>query len=92
VRFESSDGRPLVGVHVFPMSRTEPNGEEHLVYFCSAEPIIEESDADGRVTLPYFSPGDRAALYVRPPEGDWSTHETSIDDSGEVVVRLPNSS
>lgn len=91
VRFESSDGRPLVGVHVFPMSRTEPSGEEHLVYFCSAEPIIEESDAEGRVTLPYFSPGDRAALYVRPPHGDWSTHEASIDDSGEVVVRLPDS-
>lgn len=90
VRFESAEGRPLVGVHVFPMSRTEPNGEEHLVYFCSAGPIVEESDADGRVTLPYFSPGDRAALYVRPPEGEWSAHEASIDDSGEVVVRLPD--
>ena len=92
VRFESSDGRPMMGVHVFPCSRTDVNGQEHLVYFCSAGPIVEESDAEGRVTLPYFSPGDRAALYVRPPDGDWSTHETSIDASGEVVVRLPNSS
>lgn len=90
VRFESSDGRPLVGVHVFPSSRIDTSGEEHSVYFCSAGPIVEESDADGRVTLPYFSPGDRAALYVRPPEGEWSAHEASIDDSGEVVVRLPD--
>ncbi len=92
VRFESSAGQPMVGVHVFPWSRTDANGEKHSVYFCSAGPIVEESDAEGRVTLPYFSPGDRAALYVRPPDGDWSMHETSIDETGEVVVRLPNSS
>jgi hypothetical protein len=90
VRFESADGRPLVGVHVFPSSRTDASGAEHSIYFCSAAAIVEETDAEGRVTLPYFSPGDRAALYVRPPEGEWSTHEAAIDASGEVVVRLPD--
>jgi hypothetical protein len=90
LRFESSQGRPLAGVHVFPFTRTDVRGAEHQVYFCSAAPIVAESDAQGRVTLPYFAPGDRAAFYVRPPEGEWSTLETAIDGSGELVVQLPD--
>lgn len=92
VRFESPDGCPMMGVHVIPSSRTDANGDMHGVYFCSAGPIVEETDADGRVTLPYFSPGDRAAFFVRPPGGEWLTEEAWIDASGEVVVQLPNSS
>jgi hypothetical protein len=92
VRFESPSGQPMVGVHVFPFERIDASGERHGVYFCSAAPIVRESNADGRVALPYFAPGDRAALYVRQATGDWTTHEASINDSGEVVVRLPDSS
>ena len=40
----------------------DASGAEHSIYFCSAASIVEETDAEGRVTLPYFSPGDRAAL------------------------------
>ena len=92
VRFESPSGQPMVGVHVFPFARIDANGERHGVYFCSAAPIVRESNAEGRVALPYFAPGDRAALYVRQATGEWETHDASINDSGEVVVRLPNSS
>ncbi|BBO34532.1 carboxypeptidase-like regulatory domain-containing protein [Lacipirellula parvula] len=91
VRFESSAGQPAVGVHVFPFARIDTSGQRHAVYFCSAAPIVRESNAEGRVALPYFAPGDRAALYIRQATGEWETHNASIDDSGEVVVRLPDS-
>jgi hypothetical protein len=90
LRFESAAGRPLEGVEVFPFQRIEPDGARHVIYFCSAGPVIQETDAQGRVRLPYFSPGDEAAVYVRPPGGEWSARSFPIPSGpDQVVLRIP---
>jgi hypothetical protein len=90
VRLESATGRPLEGVEVFPFQRIEPDGARHVVYFCSAGPVIRQTDAQGRVRLPYFSPGDEAAVYVRPPGGEWGALSFPVpEDPEQVVLRIP---
>jgi hypothetical protein len=86
VRFETADGRPLEGVDAFPSERVEAGGARHMVYFCSGGPIVQRSDSAGRVSLPYFSPGDAASLYVRTPGGEWSMRQLDIPRDGEEVV------
>ena len=92
VRFESTNGQPIAGVEVFPSERVDASGERHTIYFCSGAPIIARSDEAGRVSLPYFSPGDRVAFYVREPFGEWRTEELTVDSAGEIVVRVPRDS
>ena len=86
VRFETVDGQPLEGVDVFPSERVDAGGARHRVYFCSGGPVVQRSDAAGRVSLPYFSPGDAASLYVRSPGGEWDTRQLDIPRDGEEVV------
>jgi hypothetical protein len=91
VRFETADGRPLEGVDVFPSERVEAGGARHIVYFCSGGPVVQRSDSAGRVSLPYFSPGDAASLYVRTPGGEWNVREMAVPrDRGDIVIRLPS--
>jgi hypothetical protein len=86
VRFETADGQPLEGVDVFPSERIETGGARHMVYFCSGGPVVQRSDSAGRVSLPYFSPGDAASLYVRTPGGEWNVRRLDIPHDGEEVV------
>jgi hypothetical protein len=89
VRFETASGQPLPGVDVFPAERVEPGGDRHLVYFCSAGPVVRHSDSQGRVPLSYFSPGDAASLYVRTPGGEWNLRQVEVPNArGELIVRL----
>ena len=88
VRFTTPSGQPLAGVEVFPSDRVDASGERHSVYFCSAAPIIERSNEAGRVSLPYFSHGDRVAFYIREPFGEWRTEELTIDATKEIVVKI----
>jgi hypothetical protein len=90
LRFESRDGQPLAGVEVFPFERIPSDGARHMVYFCSGGPVIKRSDGRGRVSMPYFSPGDSATIYMRMPGGEWKTHLFQVvHDEGDVVVVAP---
>jgi len=86
VRFEAADGQPLSGVEVFPFQRVERGGADHQVYFCSAEPVTRRSGATGEVSLPYFSPGDNATVYLRTPGGEWDTRAFAVPEDRQVVV------
>lgn len=86
VRFEATDGQPVSGVEVFPFERIDRGGADHSVYFCSAEPVVRRSDATGEVSLPYFSPGDAATVYLRAPGGAWDTRRFAVPYDRRVVV------
>jgi hypothetical protein len=86
VRFEGADGRPVSGVEVFPFERVDRGGADHHVYFCSAEPVVRRSDAAGVVSLPYFSPGDNATVYLRAPGGEWGTRAFDVPEDRRIVV------
>jgi hypothetical protein len=86
VRFEKPDGQPVSGVEVFPFKRADRGGTDHSVYFCSAEPVMRRSDATGEVSLPYFSPGDNATVYLRPPGGEWDTRQFAVPEDRRMVV------
>jgi hypothetical protein len=86
VRFEAADGQPVSGVEVFPFRRADRGGADHSVYFCSAEPVMRRSDVTGEVSLPYFSPGDDATVYMRAPGGHWNTRRFAVPEERRVVV------
>lgn len=90
LRFESHGGQALAGVEVFPFERIPSDGARHMVYFCSGGPVVKRTDSRGRVSLPYFSPGDSAAIYMRTPGGEWKTHLFQVaPGEGDVVVTMP---
>jgi len=75
---------------VFPFERIPSDGARHMVYFCSGGPVVKRSDGQGRVSLPYFSSGDSATIYMRMPGGEWKTHLFQVvHDEGDVVVVAP---
>jgi hypothetical protein len=86
VRFEARDGSPVRGVEVFPFQRVAQDGAEDSIYFCSAKPIVRRSDAAGQVSLPYFSPGDEATVYLKGPDGEWNTHDFAVAETEQIVV------
>lgn len=86
VKFESPAGKVLQQVEVFPFQRTDRRGVGHSVYFCSAQPVVERSDDRGRVSLPYFAPGDAATLYLRVPDGEWQTHDLVVPADGHATI------
>ena len=88
VEFENADGAPVTDVEVQPHRRRDSLGGDHFVYFCSAGPVTEQSDVQGRVRLAYFNPGDKATLYVRFPQQDWEMREVVVPPPDEVV-KLP---
>jgi hypothetical protein len=83
LKVEDSQGVTFSGVEVLPHGRVEADGHEHIVYFDSAQPIIRVTNADGRVELPYFQPGDTAAVMLRVPNGKWESHEVIVPAAGE---------
>lgn len=86
LRIEGVDGESVVGAEVFPHRRIDDSGEDHLVYFDSADPIIRRSNHDGVVELPYFVAGDRATIYLRLPDREWHTREVVVPPNGNVVL------
>ena len=89
LRFESGDGQPIEGVSAFPSARIDGDGNQHSVYFSSADPIVRKSDLAGKLSMPHFLPGDRATIYVRFPDSDWQTRELIIPERDGVVVVTP---
>ncbi|WP_298865925.1 carboxypeptidase-like regulatory domain-containing protein [uncultured Gimesia sp.] len=89
LRFESSDGTPIVGVSAFPFERVENDGHEHSVYFCSAQPIVRKSNAAGKISMPHFLPGEQVTVYVRFPDSDWQQRRLTVPDNANDVVLTP---
>lgn len=83
---ESEAGLTLEGVEVLPHGRVEADGDEHIVYFDSAQPIVRITGADGRVPLPYFRPGEKVTLMLRVPQGDWKSYEIIAPAQGSPVT------
>jgi hypothetical protein len=88
LRFETQEGQPLAGVQAFPFERTDRQGNEHCVYFCSADPIVRQSGTTGDVPMPNFLPGEAVSVYVRFPDRDWETRELIVPADGENVIVL----
>lgn len=87
LQFDSEEGAPLSGVSMFPFERTDNSGRKHCIYFCSAQPVIRTSDADGLIPLSHFQPGEQATVYVRFPGKEWETRQLVIpQDSGPLVI------
>lgn len=84
------EGRAIEGVEVLPHARLDAAGDEHLVYFDSAQPVVQRTNKAGRADLPYFQPGDLATLLLRFPRGDWETREFTVPAAGEVAVVRPS--
>ena len=86
LKFESGDGIPIEGVAAFPCKRIDQQGKKHQVYFSSADPIVQKSDDTGRVSMPHFLPGEKAAVYVRFPDSDWQMRDLVVPRSDSLVV------
>ncbi|WP_010587262.1 carboxypeptidase-like regulatory domain-containing protein [Schlesneria paludicola] len=86
LRVESDRGETLAGVDVLPHRRVEPGGEQHQVYFDSAQSIISQTDREGCATLPYFSSGDIATVLLRGKTGEWQTHDVTVPAAGETIT------
>jgi hypothetical protein len=88
LKVEDDEGAVFSGVEVLPHGRVEADGDEHIVYFDSAQPIIRVTNADGRVELPYFRPGDTATVMLRVPNGEWESREVVVPANGrDATVR-----
>lgn len=92
LRFETEAGAPLKGVSAFPFERTENNGQEHCIYFCSAKPIIRKSDGEGIVALSHFRPEEQASVYVRFPGQEWEPRQLVIPRSSKLLIITPTDS
>ncbi|QDT40033.1 hypothetical protein Pan241w_00860 [Gimesia alba] len=90
LRFESHDGTPIAGVSAFPFERVDKNGAEHCVYFCSAEPIVQKSNATGTISMPHFLPGEQVTVYVRFPNSDWQTRQLVVPQEANELVLTPS--
>ncbi len=91
LRIERDDGSSIAGAEVFPHRRIDRDGHDHLVYFQSADPIIQKSDNEGVVQLPFFVPGDRATVYLRLPSSEWQTREIVVPSQGNTVhLKVPS--
>lgn len=91
LRFETSDGTPIAGVSAFPFERVEHDGHEHCVYFSSAQPVVRQSSATGKISMPHFRPGEQITVYVRFPESDWQTRRLTVPDRAQEFVLTPTS-
>ncbi|MCA9185327.1 MAG: carboxypeptidase-like regulatory domain-containing protein [Pirellulaceae bacterium] len=85
LRLDDFTGQAIRNAEILPCGRLEPNGEQHIVYFDSAGPIIRRTDTDGRVQLPYYHPGDIAKVLVRLPQGEWQSYEVAVPTENETV-------
>jgi hypothetical protein len=83
LKIEDEHGDTMSGVEVLPHGRVAAGGEEHIVYFDSAQPIIRVTDAHGRVDLPYFDPGDTATIMLRVPNGEWESRDLLVPADGQ---------
>lgn len=79
-------GRPVADARVVPASRESPAGTAHLVYFQSSEPLRRVADAQGRLRLAWFEPGDIAEIYIQRPGHDWELHAIKVPQHGDVIV------
>jgi uncharacterized GH25 family protein len=82
---KDASGKPIADAKVAPASRKNARGEEHSVYFQSAEPVMVKTDAEGKVSLSCFGRGDDAGLFVVLPDGNTTEASTKIPASGDVV-------
>lgn len=89
LRFESHDGTPIKGVSAFPFKRIDQNGDQHCVYFCSAESIVQKSNTAGQVSMPHFLPGEQITIYVRFPNRDWQTRQLVVPERANKIVLTP---
>lgn len=90
LQFQSTDGEPIAGVATFPHRRVEAAGDDHMVYFQSADRIVKQSDQSGKIELSHFQSGDLATVFVRfPKDDDWQTREIVVPESESVVVITP---
>jgi hypothetical protein len=83
LKIEDEHGNTLSGVEVLPHGRVAAGGEEHIVYFDSAQPIVRVTDIHGRVDLPYFDPGDTATVMLRVPNREWETRDVLVPANGQ---------
>lgn len=90
LRIEGADGMTVEGAEVVPHRRLDSRGQDHLVYFQSADPIIQRTNEAGIVRLTCYRPGDRAAIYIRLPNREWQTREITVPPSGRTVVLKMN--
>lgn len=79
-------GERLAGVEVLPHVRVESSGAEHLVYFDSAQPIVRQTNDEGRVELPYFQPGDKVSVMLRMPQGEWESRDIIVPAAGKIAT------
>ncbi|WP_339731043.1 carboxypeptidase-like regulatory domain-containing protein [uncultured Gimesia sp.] len=89
LRFESHDGTPIAGVSAFPFKRIDQNGDQHCVYFCSAQPIVQKSNQTGTISMPHFLPGEHVTVYVRFPDSDWQARKLVIPKGKNELVLTP---
>lgn len=83
---KSEQGSALAGVEVLLHGRVAKGGEQHTVYFDSAQPIMRITDATGHVALPYFKPGDTATVMVRVPDGQWKSYDVVVPTTGATAT------
>lgn len=92
LHFESNAGTPLAGVSAFPFERTDQSGQEHCIYFCSAQPVVRQSNQEGNLSMPHFLPGEQVTVYIQFPGDEWQTRELTVPTDNQAVILTPEPS
>ena len=84
-------GKPLSKTRVFAKSRTSKSGDEHFIYPISASKLTLQTDANGKVKMNIFQPGDRVVIGMHRKGGTKEINLT-IDSEAEQSIGGSNPS
>jgi hypothetical protein len=93
LRVESERGDPLENVEALLHGRTDLQGNNHVVYFDSAQSLMKRTNADGKVELPFFQPEDDGVVMLKTLGNEWQTYEFHVPSEGNIAtIRIPETS
>lgn len=81
-------GKPLAKALVGPSERIDAEDEEHLVYHQGSNPVWKKTDAEGAVTIDWFTPGDLGKVNIRPRGGEWQEMKFDVSENATVTLKV----
>lgn len=85
--FKDGQGKPVAGLKVLPQDRKTADGQEHMTYAMQIADSWFKADAQGKVKLSAFEPGDAGKLTI-DIEGELSSQEFKIANNRQVSLTV----
>ena len=84
--FENQKGRGLSRALVLPVSRSDGEGEEHMIYPASASDFSFKTNENGELDLSLFEEGDEVEFLVQVPGGAERAKVTIGDSDTQTIT------